>query len=324
MTGLWPEASKSGLWPFVSHCLPCFSGLQQLLPIKQDTNVSYDNAMHEVTHGISQESLEDTDTQTKVKMRKLLEEGMDNGTLEEAFVHILQQRQTAKEDSAKDLVKQMLEVSAKTGVLQAALAEDMRARKSGKPLSLTELFSVVQEVFSENPHSNKDMETNVGKLLQDAVDNGTIEKALSAPALVQPLPLPSCPGLSARSLKQSIKNLLEDGVAKGNLRFDQAVQLRNLISTYNRAQSQRQPFNLEIIDHSKPFQYTPPERRLDVSDIQANAPLVSSKAKLSKLDVDDMFASDLEKELQEQERAADLIRKRIAIAEATIPHRVCQ
>jgi len=144
------------------------------------------------------------------------------------------------------------------------------------------------------------MEANVSKLLQDALENGTLEKALSTPAVVKPAPLPSCPNLSAKALKDSIKNLLEASVAGGTLSLDQAMELRDLIASYNhlKAQMQAEEDALVILDYSKLYEYSPPQRRVDVSD---------KPVKSSKIDMEPKVAADLEADLQAQEKKADMV-----------------
>lgn len=80
--------------------------------------------------------------------------------------------------------------------------------------------------------------SEVGKLLHEALCNGTVEKALSTPATPVPVPLLSCPGLSARSLKNQVKALLDDALVDGALSIDQTKHLRDLLATYNKLISQ--------------------------------------------------------------------------------------
>jgi polyhydroxyalkanoate synthesis regulator phasin len=248
----------------------------------------------------------------QMQVKKLLEDAVTIGTLsldqaEElknliASYNLLRAGSTQLESDTGS-IRECLTVALENGTLQQALTEELAAQAAGEPL---DLFPVAQDMFPKDPIEGENMQAKVGKLLQDALNNGTLEKALSSPALVMPAPLPSCPNLSEKALKNSIKTLLEDGVARGGLSLDQAKELRDLIASYNllNAKMQAEADSLVILDYSKLFTYKPPQRG------QPTTSAVSKSAESKKMDLEDKIApsaAEMEKDLQAQERAADLL-----------------
>merc|ERR1712070_211860 len=95
-------------------------------------------------------------------------------------------------DTVRDKLRQALEESLANGNLRKACAEENwsvhKRNSSGNPL---ELFPVVTEMFPED-----DAKTHViQQLLENALNDGTLEEALSTPAVLRSV-LPSCPHLS--------------------------------------------------------------------------------------------------------------------------------
>merc|ERR1719159_904825 len=136
-----------------------------------------------------------------------------------------------------------------------------------------------------------------GRLLEEAVNNGTLERALSTPANPVPTPLKSCPGMSVNILKKEIKQIFDDSLASGGMSLHQAEHLRDVLSTYNRLLAERQAESdaLVIIDYSSAFNYKPPERS------SGNQPTQLSLSAAQKVDeklppVD--TGADLESDLQ--------------------------
>lgn len=90
----------------------------------------------------------------------------------------------------------------------------------------------------QNSKAKEDAQTPqalVEELLQGALDNGTLEKAVSTAPEVGPLPSPSCPSESLEMLEEEIKTLLEKCLEIGILSLDHTVRLRNLFYTYYKA-----------------------------------------------------------------------------------------
>jgi uncharacterized protein (DUF2267 family) len=247
----------------------------------------------------------------QMQVKKLLEDAVTIGTLsldqaEElknliaSYNHLRAGSTQLESDTGS--IRECLTVALENGTLQQALTEELAAQAAGEPL---DLFPVAQDMFPKDPVEGENMQAKVGKLLQDALDNGTLERALSTEAIIKP-GLPSCPNMSANGFKKSIKTLLEDGVARGNLSLDQAMELRDLIASYNllKAKMQAEADSLVILDYSKLFTYKPPQRG------QPTTAAVSKSAESKKIDLEDKIApsaAEMEKDLQAQERAADLL-----------------
>lgn len=200
-----------------------------------------------------------------------------------------------------DTLRQVMAAALQNGKLQEALLEEKSAREASDPLKL---FPVAQDMFPKGPIEGEDMRAKVGKLLQDALDNGILEKALSTAAVISS-GLPSCPNLTLQGYKNSIRTLLQDGLAMGGLSLDQAEALRDLIASYNHlnAKMQADADSVVLVDYSKLFQYKPPQRGQPIT------PVVSKPAesKITDSSHSGYSGSDAEMEMQAQERAADLV-----------------
>lgn len=314
------------------QCLPCFSGLHKLfateeLPREVETSVG--KLLKEALDNGTLEKALSTPTRIKPfplpscpylsgkslqrQVKTVLEDGLANGILslqqaEElrdliATYNLLQSQQQAEKNPA-EILRSVLEESLENGSLSKALVEDMCSRASGNTL---QLFPIVAEIFSGE---QEEVKANVGRLLEDSLNNGTLEKVLTIPATIN-IPLPSCPNMSGKCLKEKVKMLLEDGLASGTLRLDQAQELCDVVASYNHLQSQLQAQKdaLVIIDYSKIHRYTPPERQLDISANQPNLTegMSHAVAKSSKLDPKDVIGADVEKEQQIQERKSDKV-----------------
>jgi hypothetical protein len=99
---------------------------------------------------------------------------------------------------------------------------------------MTEVLS-----YSEAPlKAQDDMSARAKEMLDQALANGTLEKATATAANIQ-MPLPSCPAMSADILKVQAVQLLEAAAAKGGLDVQDAERLRDLIVSRNYAISKR-------------------------------------------------------------------------------------
>lgn len=237
------------------------------------------------------------------EVKRLLDDGLVSGSLNleqaEELKNLIATYNFMKSDSVTQ-TRALLVSALENGFLEQALKEERQEHEQKKSGLLTSepptetLFPVISKLCQ----ADKATEASVAKVLEEALINGTFEKALSVPVRDLQLPLPSCPGMSRDVIKREIKSLLEDAVASGGLSLDQARQLRDKVTLYNRVQSLLSGEDLVIIDYSKLYHYKPPARAPVVSTDQASA----AKAKAMDLP---LSSSEFEDELQRQEREAD-------------------
>lgn len=204
-----------------------------------------------------------------------------------------------KSDSVNQ-TKMVLVSALESGFLEKALAEECKVQEQNAKATLASANATLFPVITELCQSDQATETSIAQVLEEALVNGTFEKALSMPAQDLRLPLPSCPGMSKDVLQRQIKSLLEDAVASGGLSLDQARQLRDKVTVYNQCKSELSEKDLVIIDYSKLYHYKPPARVPVVSTDQAFA------AKTKAMEVVSPGSSDFEAEIQRQEREGDL------------------
>jgi hypothetical protein len=116
-----------------------------------------------------------------------------------------------------------------------------------KPCLAFTISSLKRLVFPGTPPKrtlNEEALVHVEKLLEEAVNNGTLEEAMSTPLQVRS-PSRSCPshGLvllrtpcdSVDTLERDLRTHLDDCLASGTLSLDQASKLRTLFYTYYKA-----------------------------------------------------------------------------------------